>query len=131
MTFTYAGTLTTNLDYIRFKIGDTAASPSGIKPLGANFTDEEIAGLLAIEGTKERTVAAIYETLSIVWANYVDTKIGPRDEKLSQISARYAAWAKALRDDYGYGAAATLSTGFVTRVDGYSDDITSGEVEET
>jgi hypothetical protein len=126
MTFTYIGTLATDLDFIRFKIGDTAASPSGIKPAGANFTDEEISGLLAIEGTKERTVAAIYETLSIVWANYVDTRIGPRDEKLSQIAVRYATWAKEWRDDYGIGTAA-LSTGFATRVDGYSDDITSGE----
>ncbi len=126
MTFTYAGTLATDLDYIRFKIGDTAVSPAGIKPLGANFTDAEITGLLAIEGTKERTVAAIYETLSIVWANYVDTKIGPRDEKLSQVSARYAQWAKEWRDEYGSGAA-TLGVGFVTRVDGYSDDIHSGE----
>lgn len=126
MTFTYAGTLATDLDYIRFKIQDTAASPSGIKPLGANFTDEEIAGMLAIEGTKERTVAAIYETLAVSWANYVDTKIGPRDEKLSQVAARYAALATEWRDDYG-SSTTTLSTGFVTRVDGYSDDITSGE----
>lgn len=126
MTFTYAGTLATDLDFIRFKIGDTV-SGSGVKPNSGNFTDEEITGLLAIEGTKERTVAALYETLSIVWANYVDTRIGPRDEKLSQIAARYAAWAKQWRDEYGNGAT-ILATGFVTRVDGYSDDITSGEV---
>lgn len=130
MTFTYLGTLATNLDYIRFKIGDTAASPSGIKPLGANFTDEEIAGLLAIEGTKERTVAAIYETLAIVWTNYVDTKIGPRDEKLSQVAARYEAMAKQQRDQYGYGSPrVTVATSFVTRQDAYSDDIDASETE--
>lgn len=100
MAFTYAGTLTTDLDYIRFKINDTVEN-SGVKPNGGNFSDAEINGLLVIEGTKERTVAAIYETLSIVWANFVDTKIGPRDEKLSQVSARYAQWAKEWRDDYG------------------------------
>jgi len=128
MTFTYVETLLTSRDYIRFKIGDTVSS-SGPKPNGGNFTDEEIAGLLAIEGTKERTVAAIFETLSGIWAHYVDTKIGPRDEKLSQVSARYAAWAKELRDEFGT-AAATLSTGFVTRVDGYSQDIDSGQVDD-
>lgn len=126
MTFTYDTTLATDLALIRFQIQDTAASPSGIKPLGGNFTDEEINAMLAIEGTVNRTIARMYEVLSVAWANYVDTKIGPRDEKLSQVAARYAALAKQWRDDYGYGAT-TLSTGFVTRVDGYSDDITSGE----
>lgn len=102
MTFTYLGTLATDLDFIRFKIGDTV-SGSGVKPNGGNFTDEEIAGLLVIEGTKERTVAALYETLANVWGRYVDTRIGPRDEKLSQIPASYRALAKQLRTEYGYG----------------------------
>lgn len=126
MTFTYDGTLTTNLDKIRFKIQDTV-SGSGIKPNNGNFTDEEIAGLLAEEGNNvNRTVAALYEALATVWANYVDTKIGSRDEKSSQAAARYAKLAEKWRDDYGY-TGTTLVTGFATRVDAYSDDITSGE----
>lgn len=125
MTFTYAGTLTTDLDKIRFKIQDTVEN-SGVKPNGGNFSDEEINGLLDVEGNVNRTVAALYEALATVWANYVDTKIGPRDEKLSQIADRYVKIAKQWRDDYGYGTQ-TLTTGFVTRVDGYSSDITSGE----
>lgn len=129
MTFTYVGTLATDLDKIRFKIQDTAASPSGIKPAGANFTDEEIAGLLTIEGTVNRTVAALYEALAGVWANYVDTKIGPRDEKLSQVASRYAALAAQWREDYGY-ATVTLATGYVTRQDGYSQDIDSGTIDD-
>lgn len=126
MTFTYVGTLTTDLDKIRFKIQDTA-SGSGPKPSSANFTDEEIAGLLAIEGTVNQTVAALYEALAAIWAHYIDTKIGPRDEKLSQVADRYQKLARSWRDEYGFGDdATTLVTGFVTRQDGYSDDINMG-----
>jgi hypothetical protein len=127
MTFTYAGTLVTDLDYIRFQINDKVAS-SGPLPTGANFTDEEINGLLTIEGTKQRTVAALFEMLASTWSRYVDTAIGPRDEKLSKIADSYFKLAKQWRDDYGYGTSASmLYTGFVTRQDGYSDDIDSGE----
>lgn len=127
MTFTYDATLSTDLAKIRLRIQDTAASPSGIKPLGANFTDEEINSVYASEGSSiMRTVAALYEILAVAWANYVDTKIGPRDEKLSQVAARYAALAQEWRESYGYGTT-TLSTGFVTRQDGYSDDIAANE----
>lgn len=126
MTFTYVGTLATDLDKIRFKIQDTV-SGTGVKPNGGNFTDEEIAGLLTVEGNNiNRTVAALYEALAVVWANYIDTKIGSRDEKLSQIANRYAKLAEDWRNTYGYSGS-TITTGFVTRVDGYSDDITAGE----
>ena len=129
MTFTYDATLATDLAKIRLRIQDTTASPLGIKPLGANFTDEEINSVYASEGTIMRTVAALYEILAVAWANFVDTKIGPRDEKLSQVAARYAALAKEWRDIYGFGTS-TLSVGFVTRVDGYSQDIDSGQVDD-
>ena len=127
MTFTYIGTLVTDLDKIRFKVQDTA-SGSGPKPTGTNFTDEEINGLLAIEGTVNQTVAALFEALASIWGHYVDTRIGPRDEKLSQIAERYAKQAKEWRDEYGYGDnATTLATGYVTRQDGYSDNINASE----
>lgn len=125
MTFSYSGTWSTTTDQIRFKIGDTVEN-SGIKPNGGNFSNEEIASLYAVEGTIGRTVAALYETLATIWATYVDTKIGPRDEKLSQVAAHYRQLAKEWRDDYGSGTT-VLSTGFVTRQDGYSDDIASNE----
>lgn len=125
MTFTYAGTLSTDLDKIRFKIGDTT-SGSGPKPSGGNYTDEEIAGLLTLEGSVNRTIAALYENLAAIWAHYVDTQIGPRDEKLSQVANRYWNLAKEWRDEYGTSTS-TLSTGFVTRQDAYSDDIDSGQ----
>lgn len=125
MTFTYSGTLASDLDYIRFKIQDTV-SGSGIKPNGGNFTDEEIAGLLDIEGTANRTIAALYETLASLYANYVDSRMDVRDEKLSQKAARFSALAKQWRDDYGK-ATSGIRTSFVTRVDGYSDNIAGDE----
>lgn len=126
MTFTYNGDLADDLDEIRFKIQDTV-SGSGPKPSGTNFTDEEINGLLTIEGSVERTLAGLYEALATIWGHYVDTRIGPRDEKLSQVADRYLKLAEKQRKEYGY-ATTTLSTGFVTRVDGYSDDIDHGTV---
>ena len=127
MTFTYAGTLATDLDKIRFKIADTVED-DGVKPDGGNFTDEELNGLMSMEGTVNRTIAAAYEALAVIWANYVDTKIGPRDEKLSQVAKRYSNLAKQWRADWGYGGGGvTLTTGWVTRVDGYSDNIDAGE----
>ena len=82
---------------------------------------------MVVEGNNiNRTIAALYEALAVVWANYIDTKIGSREEKLSQVADKYMKLAQQWRDDYGYSGT-TLVTGFVTRVDGYSDDITSGE----
>jgi hypothetical protein len=129
MTFTYDGTMATDLDFIRLKIVDTTAS-SGPKPgtgTATNFTDEEINGLKTLEGTKERAVAALYEVLAAAWARSVDSKIGPRDEKLSKIADNYLKLAKQWRDEFGQGSATGLYVGFVTRVDGYSDDIAGDE----
>ncbi len=126
MSVTYMDTLLTDRDEIRFKIQDTV-SGSGVKPAGGNFTDNEIAAMLTIEGTVERTVAALFEALVAIWGIYADTRIGPRDEKLSQVADRYQKLAKQWRQDYGYGST-TLATGFVTRVDGYSQDVDSGTV---
>lgn len=127
MNFTYIDLLLTDRDIIRFKVQDTVQS-SGPKPDGGNFSDEEIAGMLTIEGTVNRTVAALFEALAAIWGHYVDTRIGPRDEKLSQIAERYAKQAKEWRDEYGYGDnATTLATGYVTRQDGYSDNINASE----
>ncbi len=55
-------------------------------------------------------VAALYEALAATWGSYVDTEIGPRDEKLSQVADRYQKLAKQWRKDYGYGSTA-LATG--------------------
>jgi hypothetical protein len=132
MTFTYTGTLATNLDYIRFKIGDRAASAGPLPGTGTstNFTDEEIAGLLAVEGTKERTVAALFEMLAGAWASKGNSEIGPRREEREKTSEHFAKLAKQWREDYG-SAVSSVTSGFVTRVDGYSQATDSGMVDES
>lgn len=109
MTFTYEGDLATDLDRIRFEIQDTAASPSGVKPGGANFTDEEIAGVLTVAGSVNAAIGLLYKALWIVWARYVDTRIGPRDEKLSQVAANY----KTLATAYGAISVGSVTTGSI------------------
>jgi Fe-S-cluster formation regulator IscX/YfhJ len=126
MTFTYLGNLSTDLDTIRFRVQDTVEN-AGVKPNSANFTDEEINGLFAFEGDVNRTVAALYEALATAWANFIDTKVGSRDEKLSQVADRYGKLAAEARDAYGHGGASIIVSDFVTRVDGYSDDVNSAE----
>lgn len=126
MAVTYTDTLLTDRDKIRFNIGDTVEN-SGPKPSGGNFSDNEIAGVLTSEGSVGRATARLYEALASIWARYVDSKIGPRDEKLSKVADNYRALAVQWRDDYGTSVS-RVSTGFATRVDGYSDDIAGDDV---
>ena len=62
MAFTYLGDLSTDLDKVRFNIGDTVAS-SGPKPASGNFTDAELGGLITSEGSWEKATAALKTVL--------------------------------------------------------------------
>lgn len=131
MAFTYTDTLLTDRDVIRFTINDTVSS-SGPRPgsgTATNFTDNEIAGILTVEGTANRAIARCYEILAASWARYGLSEIGPRKEDLKAVSKSYADLAKQWRSDYGYSTS-TITNGFVTRVDANSNDIDSGEVDE-
>lgn len=111
MTFSYSTDLLTDKDRVRFYIGDTT-SGSGPKPSGGNYSDEEIASLFEVEGSWQQVVAALFENLSTLYAGYVDTKVGSRDEKLSQLADNYAKQATQWRS-YGLGN----TVGFMQRVD--------------
>lgn len=129
MTFTYTGALTTDLEKVRFYVGDIT-SGSGVRPSGANFTDEELTGLLTIEGSWGRAVAGVLETLANEYAKLVDLTLGPRREAFGQAAARYADLAAKWREDWGNANTSGKTAGFhaVTRVDGYSQDVSSDEV---
>jgi len=129
VTFTYLGTLATDLDKVRFYVGDTSsATGAGVKPGGTNFTDEEFSGLLVVEGSVGRAVAGAFETLAGLFARQVDFTLGPRREALSQAAERYTKLAEQWRSKYGSaGAAARVGSRPVTRVDGYSQDIASDQ----
>lgn len=129
MAVTYTDTLLTDRDVFRATLNDTV-SGSGPKPgsgTATNFSDNEIAGLITLEGNVNRAIARGYEILAAAWARYGLSEIGPRKEDLKGVAEMYRKLAEQQREDYGTSAS-TISTGFVTRVDGYSDDIDSGEV---
>lgn len=125
MTFTYAGTLATDLDKIRFHIGDTT-SGAGPKPDGTNFTDEELGGLLTAEGSVGRAVAGVYEALAVIWAPKYDFTSEGQSFRRSTPSERFAKLAAEWREQYGSAGTAATSMS-LTRVDAYSDDIASDE----
>ena len=126
MAFTYVGDLSTDRDKVRFYLQDTSEG-SGPKPSSGSFTDAEVDGLVSAEGSWQRAVAAGLEVLAAAWAKYADLTVGPRKEALSQIAARYAKQAREWRERVG--SASPVYVAGVMRVDGYSDDVTSDDVD--
>jgi len=72
-------------------------------------------------------VGAGLEALAVAWANYADLTVGPRRELLSQVGERFAKQAKEWRERYGVAAPVVVAG--VIRVDGYSDDVASDDVD--
>ena len=129
MTFaSYTGALTTDLERVRFHIGDTV-SGSGPKPADANFTDEEIGGLLTLEGSWERAVAACFEVLAGMWARHVTFNADGMSANQSDIAGQYRQSAATWRADFGTSSG-SWSSDAVIRVDGYSDDIDNMTIED-
>ena len=123
MTFTYTGDLGTDLDRVRFHIGDTV-SGSGPQPADGNFTDAELGGLISTHGSWQRAVAAGLDNLATLWRRYPSFKADGLSLNRSDIADGFAEQATAWRKKYG------LSTGVSTvgsrapiPVDGYSSDV--------
>ena len=127
MALTYVGDLSTDLDKVRFHIGDTAAS-AGPLPSAGNFTDAELNGLISLAGSVNKAVSAAMAAISTRWSSYANITVGPRKEEYAAIADAWAKRQDAWDKKYGIRLASTASSGWVTRVDGYSDDITAGEV---
>jgi len=124
MAFTYLGDLSTTRDQVRFYLQDTVEN-SGPRPSDVNFSDAEIDGLLTLEGSWQKAVAAGFETLASSWRRYPDFKADGLTLSRSDIADGYAKQALEWRRRYGYGT--TAGSRAVTRQDGYSDDIDSVE----
>lgn len=117
MSFTYD--LTTDIGMIRMHIGDQVQD-AGVRPSGANFSDEELTAVLNNESNVVmRAVAAAFEILMSEWAREPDYMIGPRRESTSQVSKRYGELAAIYRTRYG-GSGTSFSVGFV-RDDAYAN----------
>ena len=126
MTVTYLDNLASDRDLVRFAIGDTVED-SGPKPEDGNYSDEEIAGLLAIEGTWQRTTAAVFENLAALWAKHVTFDADGMSANQSDVATQYRVSAQEWRQKYGGGS--TSGSQAVIRADGYSSDIDNIETE--
>ncbi len=130
MTFTYSGTLATDLEKVRFYLQDTVQG-TGPKPADANFTDAELEGLITAEGCWQRAVAAGYETLATAWRRYPSFVGDGLQLNRSDIAKGFAEQAARWRKDYGTSTRSRTGAAggrAVTRVDGYSDDVDNFEV---
>lgn len=126
MAFTYLGNLSTDLDKARFYIQDTVVD-SGPKPSGGNFTDAELSALVTAEGTWQRAVAAALDALAAVWSQHSNLTVGPRSQAYSDVSKAYQERADQWRKEHHIYAG--VKTAGVIRVDAYSDDVTSDDVD--
>jgi len=123
MAMTYSAALSTDKDKVRFYLQDTT-NDDGPKPGDENFSDAEIEGLVSIEGSWQRAVAAGLEILANAWRKYPSYKSDDMSMSASDIADGYAADAKTWRAKYGNtGSASRAGSRAVTRVDGYSDDL--------
>ena len=126
MAFTYNGTLTTNLDRVRFQIGDVTED-GGPRPSDGNFTDAEINQLITNEGTWQRAVAACFERLATEWTRYPSFKADGLSLNRSDIAKGYRMQAESWRQQYGRTVPIAVA-GQITK-DGYSDDVASDDVD--
>lgn len=117
MTFTYAGTFATDLDKVRFEVGDTVSA-------NALFTDEEIAYKLTEYSNVLLCAAALCEVLATRYAGDFKFKTDDQEFDRSTLAAQYTARAEALRARAPGGGLSTIG---VTRVDGFSDDLDQRE----
>lgn len=129
MSFTYEDSLSADRDKIRFYIGDTTYE-SGPKPAGENFTDEELAGLVTLEGNWQRAIAACFEALASNWAQHPNFSADGVSVSQSDTAKHYREKAAEWRRTAGSGALMVGGVASVTRIDGYSYDVTNEDVGE-
>jgi len=118
MTFTYSSTdLSTVLAKVRLEVGDTDSAA----PL---FTDEELQRWITARADNVLLAAAdACDSLARKFARRFDFKSDNQAFSRSQMSKQYAALARDLRD-----RASGVSSVATTRVDGFSQDITTEDV---
>lgn len=125
MAFTYAEDLSTDRDKARFHLQDTVEN-NGPKPGDGNFSDAEIDGVVSATGSWQRAVAAGLDALAAGWRRYPTFKADGLSLNRSDIAKGYEAQAKEWRRMHGITTPARVAG--VIRIDGYSDDVPSDEV---
>ena len=124
MAFTYLGNLSTDLDKVRFHIGDTAAS-AGPLPSQANFTDAELNSFMDEEGTWQKAVAYACETLANAWATSVSFSADGTRIDRSDVARAWSDMAAKWRAKYGGSSRGGIAA--VKRADGFSTDLSNIE----
>jgi hypothetical protein len=82
---------------VRFEIGDTVQN-TGVKPSGANFSDEEVTHLLTEEGSDVYQAAGhACEILARSWALMANETRGPRKTEYATISGNFEKLGASLR----------------------------------
>lgn len=122
MSFTYSDALVTDSDRVRFAVGDTVVS-AGPKPANANFSDAEIAHMIAVEGNWQRATAYAFERLTALWTAHVTFNADGVSVSQSDIAKGYREEALMWRQLHGRGNGASVGSRSTTRADGYSDDL--------
>ena len=124
-TVTYNDNLSASRDKVRFNIGDTV-SGSGPRPSDGNFTDDEIAGLISIEGTWQRAVAGAMERLAREWTRHATFAADGLKLNRSDIAKGWREEAAAWRKRFGYTVPIKVA-GQINQ-DAYSDDVTNDDM---
>lgn len=93
MTWTYSGNpSSTNRDAVRFLVGDTDNTDQLV-------TDEEIAYMLAEEGSASMAAARVCRSLASKFARYMDQSVGDLNVSYSQRYRQYTELANRLESD--------------------------------
>lgn len=122
MSFSYD--LSDDVGKVRLELGDTT-NGTGVRPNGANLSDEELQYWIDREGHVMRAVAAACETLARMWSTAVSISVGPHSESLSDIAKAWDDRAKLLRQQYGDTPGST--SGQFTPIPFYRDSVTDTE----
>lgn len=69
MAISYLGDLLTDLDVVRFNVGDTV-NLAGPRPDKRNFSDAEVNAIINIEGHTTAATARLFEVLAAEWGSY-------------------------------------------------------------
>lgn len=136
MTFSYTAGLSADKDKVRFYVDDVTENdgpfPEDTNGNHGNFSDEDLAGLITVEESWQRAVCACYERLSGAFASEAVIHAGPRREELETAAKTYRLKAIDCRKEYGYpthedAEASRAGVRHPTRIDGYSQDVSSDE----
>ena len=113
--FTYTGAVDTDLEKVRFFVGDVIENR-------AKLTDSEISFLLADQGSVRRAAARAAENIAAIFASKVDQSIGKIRISFSQQFKHFTELAKRLTKDANQGSLAGAFSGGISKADKRVDE---------